>query len=44
MQTSSMALRLAESLDAYDYRKCPQHTQGARGFDTLPDDFETGDH
>ncbi|GMV75920.1 MAG: hypothetical protein AMXMBFR78_28700 [Rubrivivax sp.] len=39
-----MALRLAESLDAYDYRKCPQHTQGARGFDTLPDDFETDAH
>lgn len=44
IQTAAMALRLVMSLDAYDYRKCPQHSQGARGFDTLPDDYETGDH
>lgn len=44
IQTAAMALRLVMSLDAYDYRKSPQHSQGASGFDTLPDDYETGGH
>lgn len=27
IQTAAMALRLAMSLDVYDYRPCPQHSQ-----------------
>lgn len=29
MQTAAMALRLVMSLDAYDYKRGPQHSQGA---------------
>lgn len=32
-----MALRWAMSLPVYQYRKCPQHSQGS---DDLPDDYE----
>lgn len=28
IQTAAMALRLAMSLDRYDYQRCPQHAQG----------------
>ncbi len=28
IQTAAMALRLAMSLDRYEYRACPQHAQG----------------
>ena len=55
IQTAAMALRLAMSLDRYEYKRGPQHeqkpalaTQPVRaersGFDTLPDDYETGDY
>lgn len=27
IQTAAMALRLAMSLDRYDYQRCPQHSQ-----------------
>jgi len=37
IQTATMALRLAMSLDTYDYKRGPQHRQG--GAD-LPDDYE----
>ena len=37
IQTAAMALRLAASLDAYDYRKAPQHSQMPVD---LPDDYE----
>lgn len=37
IQTAAMALRLAMSLPVYDYRRAPQHSQGA---DDLPDDYE----
>lgn len=59
IQTAAMALRLAMSLDRYEYKRGPQHSQertgsegdafiGTRvtdnGFETLPDDYETGDY
>ena len=52
IQTAAMALRLAMSLPLYDYAPGPQHKQKPpvtsedkrSAFDTLPDDFETGDH
>jgi len=56
IQTAAMALRLAMSLDRYEYRRGPQHEQQPApmqdpatrpersGFDTLPDDYETGDY
>lgn len=37
IQTATMALRLAMSLDTYDYKRGPQHSQGG---DDLPDDYE----
>jgi hypothetical protein len=37
IQTAAMALRLAESLDVYDYKPAPQHSQAR---DELPDDYE----
>ena len=37
IQTAAMALRLAMSLPCYQYRRAPQHSQGA---DNLPDDYE----
>ena len=37
IQTATMALRLAMSLDAYDYKRGPQHSQAR---DELPDDYE----
>ncbi len=36
IQTATMALRLAMSLDAYDYKRGPQHSQAG---DELPDDY-----
>jgi len=59
IQTAAMALRLAMSLDRYEYKRGPQHSQertGSEGdafirkretddgFETLPDDYETGDY
>ena len=52
IQTAAMALRLAMSLPLYDYAPGPQHKQKPMptsedkpsAFDTLPDDFETGDY
>ena len=55
IQTAAMALRLAMSLDRYEYKRGPQHEQQPApsphpvrakksGFDTLPDDYETGDY
>ena len=38
IQTATMALRLAMSLDAYDYKRGPQHSQAR---DELPDDYVT---
>jgi len=38
IQTAAMALRLAMSLDMYQYRKAPQHAQAST--DDLPDDYE----
>lgn len=38
IQTAAMALRLAMSLDVYQYRKAPQHAQAST--DDLPDDYE----
>lgn len=35
IQTAAMALRLAMSLDVYEYRRCPQHAQGS----AAPGDF-----
>lgn len=35
---TAMALRLAMSLEAYQYKPAPQHSQ--RGGDDLPDDYE----
>lgn len=29
IQTAAMALRFVESLDLYEYRRCPQHNQDA---------------
>lgn len=43
IQTAAMALRLVMSLDRYQYMPCKQHSQ-SRAFDTLPDDYETGDY
>lgn len=37
IQTAAMALRLAMSLDRYDYKRAQQHCQGG---DDLPDDYE----
>ena len=37
IQTAAMALRLAMSRPCYQYRRAPQHSQGA---DNLPDDYE----
>lgn len=37
IQTATMALRLAMSLDAYDYKRGPQHSQAR---DELPDDYD----
>lgn len=37
IQTATMALRLAMSLDVYDYKRGPQHSQAR---DELPDDYE----
>ncbi len=37
IQTAAMALRFAMSLDAYDYKRGPQHSQAR---DELPDDYE----
>lgn len=37
IQTATMALRLAMSLDVYDYKRGQQHSQGG---DSLPDDYE----
>jgi NTP pyrophosphatase (non-canonical NTP hydrolase) len=34
IQTAAMAIRFIESLDVYEYRRCPQHTQ--HPFGTLP--------
>ena len=47
IQTAAMALRLAMSLDRYEYKRGPQHEQEAAqrsAFETLPDDYETGDY
>jgi len=45
IQTAAMALRLAMSLDRYEYKRGPQHEQDVRGgFDTLPGDYETSDN
>ena len=55
IQTAAMALRLAMSLDRYEYKRSQQHEQQTAptgqparaeksGFDTLPDDYETGDY
>lgn len=52
IQTAAMALRLAMSLDLYEYRPGEQHAQQPSrqtpaersAFDTLPDDYETGDY
>lgn len=48
IQTAAMALRLVMSLDRYEYRHCEQHEQRSpdepSAFETLPDDYETGDY
>jgi len=49
IQTAAMALRLAMSLDRYEYTPGVQHSQNEThpdrsAFDTLPDDYETGDY
>ena len=45
IQTAAMALRLAMSLDRYEYKRGPQHEQDVRsGLNTLPGDYETSDN
>lgn len=40
IQTAAMALRLAMSLDVYEYRPARQHRQEWTATDDLPEDYE----
>ena len=40
IQTAAMALRLAMSLDVYEYRPAKQHRQKWTATDDLPEDYE----